>query len=140
MFKAIAAFFSSFFGNVKADPVSSLKGAVQLATAGAAAYGMATGAVPVNSATILAVSSFAASGIHGLGTNTATGVEMPAAKESEKTVMGAAILAPVALSLADQVAAVKQTADAGQQATAILAALAQVLPPVAPIPAAVEVP
>ena len=131
MWAKIKAFFCGFFGNVAADPVSSIKGVVQLAAAGATCYGMATGAVPIAAGAPLAA-SFAASGVHALGTNTATGVETPVAIKTEAAIQAVTAFVPVALSVVDQVAKIKAEADDGQKKIdtfqAITAALAQVLP------------
>ena len=140
MWSKIGAFFKGFFGNVAADPVSSLKGVVQLAASGAACYGMATGVVPVNVGAPMAA-SFAASGIHALGTNSQTGVESAGAAKTEALINQAAAAAPVALSVVDQVAAIKAEADAGQKKIetyqAIASALAAIVPaPVQPPPPA----
>lgn len=71
MFTKIAAFFRSFFTNAKSDPVSTSKGIVQLAAAGATAYGMATGKVPVNEMTVGFATATTASGLHAIGSDTA---------------------------------------------------------------------
>jgi len=114
MFAKFIAFFTGFFGNVKADPMSSAKGLVQLASAGAVGYGMATGIVPINVGAPMAA-GFAASGIHALGTNTATGVEAPAAIKAEAAITQAAALTPTVLSVVDQINAIKAEADEGQK-------------------------
>lgn len=133
MWAKIKSFFSNFFGNVKADPMSSLKGAAQLAAAGATCYGMATGVVPMAPTAIGTAAAFTASGIHALGTNTTTGIESPEAVKAEAAVQTAASLAPVGLSVVDQIAAMKKDADDGQQKidqfAAVTSALATVMPP-----------
>jgi len=135
MFSKIFAFFTSFFTNVKADPMSSAKGLVQLASAGAVGYGMATGIVPVNVGAPMAA-SFAASGIHALGTNNTTGVEAPAAVKAEAAITQAAALTPTVLSVVDQIKAIKAEADEGQQKVdayqTVLAVLTAVAPPKPP--------
>ncbi len=67
---SFASFFRNFGHNFKADPASSLKGIVSLAAAGATAYGMVTGKVPVNELSLGAASAMATSGIHALGSDT----------------------------------------------------------------------
>lgn len=135
MFAKILSFFTSFFTNVKADPVSSAKGVVQLASAGAVGYGMATGIVPINVGAPMAA-SFAASGIHALGTNSATGVEAPAAVKAEAAIDLAAALTPSVLSVVDQINAIKAQADEGQQKVdayqTVLAVLTAAAPPTRP--------
>jgi hypothetical protein len=135
MWAKIKAFFGGFFGNVAADPVSTIKGVVQLASAAAVGYGMSTGAVPIAVGAPMAA-SLAASGVHSLGTNTTTGVEAPAAVKTEAAIQTVTAFAPTALSVVDQVAAIKSAADDGQKKidtyTAILSALASVLPPPTP--------
>lgn len=132
MLGKIIAFFTGFFGNVKADPVSSAKGAVQLAAAGATAYGMATGVVPINVGAPMAA-SFAVSGVHALGTNSATGVELPAAAKAEAILAAAPGATTTVLSVVDQVAALKAEADDAQKKIeafqAIEFEIAKVLPP-----------
>lgn len=132
MFASLGLFFKNFFTNVKADPASSAKGLVQLAAAGAACYGMATGMVPINVGAPMAA-SFAASGVHALGTNTATGVESAPAVKLEATIDQAATLTPTVLSVIDQVNAIKTQADEGQKKIdtyqAVIGALAAVVPP-----------
>lgn len=129
-------FFKNFFSNVKADPVSSAKGLLQLAAGGAAVYGMATGTVPVNTITTGFAATAIGSGIHALGTNSTTGVEIPAAIKAEESLHAAMLAVPMALSVIDQVAAIKKDAEAGQAAVQtylnIAAAVAQMLPPAEP--------
>jgi hypothetical protein len=60
-------FFRNFFANLKADPVSTGKGAVYLAAAAGIGYGMATGAIPVNELSLGTAGSLATGGVHALG-------------------------------------------------------------------------
>jgi hypothetical protein len=136
MFSKLAAFFKGFFHNVAADPASSVKGVVQLGAAAAVGYGMATGIVPIPVGAPMAA-SFATSGIHALGTNSATGVEAPAALKTEAAIETVTGLVPNVLSVVDQVSAIKAEADAGQKKIdiyqAVATALAQIVPPPAPV-------
>jgi hypothetical protein len=122
MFSKFFAFFKGFFGNVAADPVSTVAGAAMVA---GGAYAIYTAPTP---ATIAMAGPLIAKGIHSMGTNTATGVEQPEAVKAEAVITQAAALVPVGMGIADQVAAIKATADKGQEATAILAAITQALP------------
>jgi len=132
MFKKLAAFFKGFFGNVKADPVSTTKGVVQLAAAGATAYGMATGTVPVTELTTGFVAATAASGIHALGTNTATGVTQPEAVKAAEAITTAAAMVPTVTGIVDQVTAMKAAADDGQAKVEAFQAVSQALQQVIP--------
>lgn len=138
MFNKFLAFLTGFLHNVVADPVSSGKGLVSLAAAAGLGYAMATGGLPPVIGIPL-MSKAVSDGVHALGTNNLTGVEAPAAVKIEAGVATAAGLAPVVLSLADQVAAMKLEASAGQSKVDAYAALAEslagVLPP-APEPKA----
>jgi hypothetical protein len=142
MWAKIKAFFGGFFGNVKADPVSTGKGLVSLAGAAGIGYLAATGAIPIPVAVSVA-GPMAASGIHALGTNTLTGGETPTAIKTEAAIQTVQALAPTVLSAVDQITAVnKEAADASQKKVdlflAITAALASTVPPV--VPPAVTVP
>ena len=123
MWGKIGTFFSSFFKNIAADPVSSLKGVVSLAGAAATCYGMATGAVPVNELSIGAASALATNGIHALGTNNITGQTAPAATKLEAAVQTAGALTPTALSISDHYQAISQEAGKAQ---ATLSALSEI--------------
>ena len=118
MWSKIKSFFSSFFHNVAADPVGSAKGIVQLGAAGAACYGMATGVVPVEVGAPMAA-SFAASGLHALGTDTATGATAPAITQTEQIIQTAAAAVPQALTIVDHYKAIQEQTG---QAQAVLAA------------------
>lgn len=143
MFKKIGAFFASFFQNIAADPVSSAKGLTQLASAGSACYCMAIGTVPINQLSIMAAIALAASGIHALGTNL-TGVTLPAVATAETALEEVSAAVPVALSIADQVAAMQKEAEAGQGKVdafaTVAAALASIIPTPAPAPPEVAAP
>jgi hypothetical protein len=132
MWGKFAAFFKGFFGNAKADPVNTVKGVVQLAAAGAAVYGMATGIVPVPIGAPVAA-SFATSGLHAIGTNTVTGVTQPEAVKASADIQTVAALVPTGLSVVDQIKSIKAEADAGQKKIdtyqAVTAALAAMAPP-----------
>jgi hypothetical protein len=117
MWSKIKGFFGSFFHNIVADPASSAKGVVQLAAAGAACYGMATGVVPINVGAPMAA-SFAASGVHALGTDT-SGSTAPAAAKVEQLIQEAAVIAPQAMTINDHYQAIQQQTG---QAQAVLAA------------------
>jgi hypothetical protein len=127
---AFGAFFKNFFHNVAADPVSTTKGLVQLASAAGVGYGMAMGVIPLNIGVPMCA-SFATSGVHALGTNTATGTTDATAPKVEAIIQTAAAATPVALGLVDQVAAMKKEADNGQskidQYQAIAAAIGPIL-------------
>jgi ABC-type uncharacterized transport system permease subunit len=73
MSSRVGNFFTAFFHNMQADPVSTYKGLVQLASASAACYGMATGTVPVNQLSIGTTTALLASGLHAIGTDSTTG-------------------------------------------------------------------
>jgi hypothetical protein len=137
MWAKIKAFFGGFFGNVAADPMSTAKGLVTIAGAAGVGYLAATGAIPIPTAVAVA-GPMVVSGVHALGTNTVTGVEAPAAVKTEAAIQTVQAFAPTALSVVDQVAAIKSAADEGQKKidtyTAILSALASVLPPSPPVP------
>ena len=128
MWAKIKAFFGGFFGNVAADPVSTVAGAAMVA---GGAYAICVAPTP---ATIGLAAPLIVKGIHSLGTNTATGVEQPAAIKTEAAIQTVQALAPTALSVVDQVAAIKAEAEAGQKKidtyTAITAALAAIVPAV----------
>lgn len=108
MWAKIGAFFKSFFHNIAADPVSSIKGVAQLAAGGAACYGMATGTVPVNIGAPIAA-GFVSGGLHALGTDSLI-----------PSINIAAAVTPQALTVADHYNEIK--AQAGQ-AQAVLAAV-----------------
>lgn len=126
MFKKIGEFIKSFFRNIAADPVSSLKGVVALAGAGATCYGMATGTVPINSLSIGAASSLATSGLHALGTD-ATGTTAPAVLQAEELVQSAAALTPTALTVSDHFQEIKKQAGAAQATLAVVSELSEAL-------------
>jgi len=132
----IGSFFTNFFTNVKADPVSSVKGLVQLAIAGGTCYGMATGAVPIAIGAGIAGSA-ASSGILSLGTNNTTGVVAPVAQKAANLVNEAAAVAPTATNVVDQMAAIKKAADDGQKSIdtfqQVSAAIAQLAPALAQV-------
>ena len=117
MWDKIKGFFGSFFHNIVADPVSTAKGVVQLAAAGAACYGMVTGVVPVNQVSTGFAAAAAASGLHALGTDTTTGTTAPAIVKAEELIQTAAAVTPQALTIADHYQAIK---DQAGQAQAIL--------------------
>jgi hypothetical protein len=120
MFAKFASFFTNFFCNFTADPVSSAKGVALLTCAAGTCYGMATGKVPLNIG-IPTASGFAVSGVHALGTNTTTGVECSTAAKIEQLIGQAAALTPPALTITDHYNAIK---DQAGQAQAILSAAA----------------
>ncbi|NVO00017.1 MAG: hypothetical protein HXX17_11880 [Geobacteraceae bacterium] len=110
-----ASFFKNFFRNIAADPVSSVKGVLALAASGATVYGMTTGAVPVNAASIGAASTFAANGLHALGTG-------PVTDKAADVIQSAAALSTSALTVADHYEEIRKQAG---NATAILSAVAE---------------
>ena len=118
MFAKITAFFKNFFRNAAADPVSTGKGAVQIAAGGAAVYGMATGKVPVNEMTVGFVTATTASGLHAIGSDTAAAkVDQVSATLTE--------LAPVikqGLTVAEHYEEIRKQAG---NATAVLAAVSE---------------
>lgn len=71
MFAKIAAFFRSFFTNAAADPVSTGKGLIQLATAGGVAYSLATGKLAPDATNVGYITAATASGLHAIGSNNA---------------------------------------------------------------------
>ena len=127
MWGKIGTFFSSFFKNIAADPVSSLKGVVSLAGAAATCYGMATGAVPVNELSIGADSALTTNGIHALGTNNITGQTAPAATKLEEAVQTAGALTPTALSISDHYQAISQEAGKAQATLSALSDMSAAL-------------
>ena len=127
MWGKIGTFFSSFFKNIAADPVSSLKGVVSLAGAAATSYGMATGAVPVNELSIGAASALTTNGIHALGTNNITGQTAPAATKLEEAVQTAGALTPTALSISDHYQAISQEAGKAQATLSALSDMSAAL-------------
>ncbi len=127
MWGKIGTFFSSFFKNIAADPVSSLKGVVSLAGAAATCYGMATGAVPVNELSIGAASALTTNGIHALGTNNITGQTAPAATKLEEAVQTAGALTPTALSISDHYQAISQEAGKAQATLSALSDMSAAL-------------
>lgn len=133
MWGKIVRFFKGFFGNVKVDPMSSLKGVVELAAAGATCYGMATGVVPTNAMSMGFASSSTVAGIHALGTNNTTSIESPVVAKMEQVVGLAANVAGATLSVVDRVTAMKAEADEGQRKVdtynAVTQALAAIVPP-----------
>ena len=68
-------FLKNFLSNITADPVSSAKGVLQLASGAGAIYAMATGAAPVNAVTVGFATTAIGSGVHALGSNNAAAVE-----------------------------------------------------------------
>lgn len=122
------SFFTNFFKNFKADPASSLKGAVQVAAAGAVGYATATGKLPMTAGVPL-VSSLLTSGVHAMGSNTAQITALdPVMRISEGL--------PQVLSIAEQIAAFKKQAESGQKSVdtymQIVAAVAPVIMPTQP--------
>ncbi|NVO07833.1 MAG: hypothetical protein HXX19_18770 [Rhodoferax sp.] len=107
------SFFRNFFRNIAADPVSSAKGVVAIAAAGATVYGMTTGVVPVNAASIGAVGTFATNGIHALGTG-------PVTDQATAAIQSAVAIAPQALTVADHYEEIRKQAGNAQ---AILSAV-----------------
>lgn len=119
MFSKIGSWFKSFFGNIAADPVSSLKGIVSLAAAGATCYGMATGTVPINQLSIGAASALTTHGLHALGTDATTGKTDAVIDAAIQAAQMAASAAPTVMTITDHYNAIK---DQTGQAQAILAA------------------
>lgn len=128
-----SSFFSNFGKNVKADPLSSIKGLVSLVAAGAVGYGMATGKVPVNQLSLGTISALATSGVHALGTGPAG--SDPAATAVISTLETVTAIAPATLTIADHYEEIRKESD---KATAVLAAATEVLTALsqqAPVPA-----
>jgi len=82
--------------------MSTGKGVVQLASAGVAVYGMATGTVPVNEATIMFTGAMATSGIHAIGSDTS---KVEAVTQKAINVV----------NVVDQVAVMKKEAEDGKK-------------------------
>jgi len=93
------------------------------AAAGAAVYGMTTGAVPVTGATISGVSAMVTSGLHGLGTGPVRDLE-PGEHLLTVGVQTAATIAPAALTVADHYEAIRKETD---KATATLCAVQELM-------------
>lgn len=134
---SIGNFFSNFFSNAKADPTSTIVGVGKLAAAAGTCYGMANGTVTINALSIGTASSLVASGIHNMGTNNNTGVTAPAASAIEQSMAVVAQVAPVAMSVVDQLSTMKAEAAAGQQKVdmfiAVTQAIASVVPSTPPV-------
>jgi len=129
--QSIGNFFTNFFKNAAADPTSTMVGISKLSSAAAICYGMSNGAVPVNALSIGAAASMVAGGVHNIGTNTSGVTSAPAsAVESAMAVVTQA--APVAMSVVDQLAAMKTAASNGQKQVdlfnAVTTAIATVIP------------
>jgi len=110
----IGAFFKNFGKNVKADPVSSLKGVAQLAAGGMACYGMATGAVPINVGAPMAA-GLVTSGIHALGTDSTTGQLAPAADAATQVVQIAAAETPTVMTAVESYKQLAAEASAAKE-------------------------
>lgn len=137
MFTKIAAFFRNFFVNAAADPVSTGKGAVQLAAAGATAYAMATGKLPVNEVSVGFVTAASASGLHAIGSNTAATKVEQTGQEITATVQAfesqAAMVSNLYQSIHKEVTSAQAAITAAQSGAADLAAI---VPPPAAAPEA----
>lgn len=133
MFAKIAAFFRSFFTNAAADPVSTGKGLVQLATAGGVAYSLATGKLAPDATNVGFVTAATASGLHAIGSNTAavkveqTGQEISATIQTVES--QAAQISNLYQTLHQEVTNAQEAIAAAQTGAANLAAI---VPSVAP--------
>ena len=133
MWSKICSFFGSFFHNVASDPMSTVKGVVQLAAAGATCYGMATGIVPINTVSTGFAASAAVGGLHAMGSDNVTVVN---------AIATASQMTPAVMTITDHVKAIQAQAGSAQAVMAAVAdaqsLLAQVAPTAAqpvPIPA-----
>lgn len=131
----IGNFFKGFFGNIAADPVSTMSGVGKIVAGGAAAYGMATGVIPANTVSGTAVAGMIMSGVVSLGTNHTTGVVDPTiakvAAAEEKGVNVALAIDPLAKQVSE---AIKAAGDQASTAAKIAAAAQAVQAITAAIP------
>jgi hypothetical protein len=119
----IGSFFKNFFSNIVADPISSMSGVGKIAAGGAAAYGMATGMIPVNTATVTGAAGMVTSGLVSLGTNHTTGQVNPTIEKIAGVELKAATVALQVDPLAQSVmTAINAKGEAASAAAKIMAA------------------
>lgn len=139
MWAKLGNWFKNFFGSIAADPQSTISGLGKLAAAGAAAYGMSQGVVPINSSTVVATAGLATSGIVSLGTNNKTGQVDPTVQKIATVEQTAATAVTQLDPLYTQVKAAIDQAGANasaaakvQAAAAAVQQIAAMAPPATP--------